>query len=356
VTIAAENTMDAAEIVASVIMVGFNGRRVLQRSLESLLGQEMPSGQVEVLYVDNASSDGSAEYVEVAFPSVHVISLDRNHGFYAAFNLIASGLARGRYVVALPQDALLHARWLPELVRVADGDDNILVCVTNTVPPMSPDYAVQDLRGPVATVTQASMARLGYVRVRTLPFVRAPRPTLAAAGVSGLLRRDLVERSGGFFDPGLSHYAGDVELGLRAVCVGGRVVQVPTAVVYHLGEAGRSLLDPAVLLRFAEGSRDQVLVFWKHMTTAEFVLFLPLLTVGLALKSFELRCGRFTSTLLFAASLAMAPLVVLAAFARMPQHRDSRRAMAAMRTLGRFELLRTILGGEHRLPPCTSAR
>ncbi len=347
---------DAPGIVASVIMVGYNGRKVLQRSLESLLGQDMPSDELEILYVDNASTDGSVDFVENAFPSVRVIRLEQNLGFYAAFNIAASEVACGRYVVALPQDALLHSRWLHELVRTADSDENILVCVTNTVPPTSPDFAAQSLHGPVATVTQASVARFGYVRVRTLPFAGAPRPTLAAAGVSGLLRRSLVERAGGYFDSSLSHYAGDVELGLRAVCVGGRVVQVPTAVVYHIGEDERSLLDPALLLRFAEGSRDQVLVFWKNMTTAEFVLFLPLLTLGLALKSFELRCGRLMSTLLFAVSLPLSPFVVLSAWRRMPQHRDARRSMTTLRSLGQFGLLRTILGGEHRLPPVPVSR
>lgn len=340
----------AQGVVATVIMVGYNGLDVLPTSLASLVSQDLSGSEVELLYVDNASSDGSAEYVESAFSQVRVVKLRENLGFYGAFNMAASRYAQGRYLVALPQDALLHRRWLSDLVRTADDDENALVCVTNTVPPGSPDFARQTLDGVVATTTQASVAPFGYVRVRTVPFTARPRRTLAAAGVSGLLRRELVGRAGGYFDPGLSHYAGDVELGLRAVCVGGEVVQVPTAVVYHIGETSRSLADPGLLLRFAAGSRDQVLAFWQNMTTPEFVLFLPFLTVGLALKSFELRCSQSVSIMLFLVSLPLAPAVVLAACLRMPPRRETRRRIQERRTLGRFGLLRVILRGEQRLP------
>jgi GT2 family glycosyltransferase len=340
-----EQQIDSRDPMATVIMVGFNGREMLTQSLPSLIKQDMRPGRFEILYVDNASSDGSADYVETTFPEVRVVRLTENRGFYGAFNWAAQELTQSPYVVALPQDALLHARWLAELTAAADADPRVMACVTNTVPGRSPDYRRKTLTGAVGTATRTTLSPLGYVRVSTSVFSPAPSFTLAAAGVSVLVRRDLQTRSGMLFDPAFGHYAGDVELGLRAFVVGGATAYVPTAIVYHVGEAHQALRDWRLLRRFAQGSRDNVLALYKNMTTAEFVLFVPLLTVGLALKSLQLRAPLLGRLLLLVVALPLSPFVVVSAMLRFGSVEASRRALLVRRRIGRFGLLRAILTG-----------
>jgi GT2 family glycosyltransferase len=328
----------------SAIVIGYNGRRYLRDAITSLFDQDLPEDEFEVVYVDNCSRDGSADFVSARFPQATVIRLEENRGFYRAFNVAAES-ARGDYVVAVPQDVVAHRRLLPELVHCADQDPDVLVAVPNTVAPGSPDYRPSRRDGRVTECTWVTLSRLGFVRLDRGTFTPAPRRTLAGVGCATLLRRDLVERSGCLFDEGASHYAGDVELGLRANVVEGKVMQVPTAIVYHVGEEAKKIADRRLLFRYAEGARDQVLAFRKTMTNAEFVVFFPLMMLGLAMKATVLRVSRPARALLVMASLAASPLIAVSALVRASVVREARDTLRLKRRAADFWLLQAIMRG-----------
>ena len=98
----------------SIIVVSFNTRDLLRRCLESLLAEceRLPTGlTAEVLVVDNASRDGSAEMVAGEFSAgptpVRLLTSAVNLGFGGANNL-ALMQARGNYLVLLNSDAFFH--------------------------------------------------------------------------------------------------------------------------------------------------------------------------------------------------------------------------------------------------------
>lgn len=137
---------DAARgIRASVIVLGYNGRRYLDAAISSLLDQDMPADQFEVIYVDNDSADGSADHVAEHFPDVRVIRLKENLGFYGAFDLAAADAA-GVYLVA-------------------DQDERVLVAFTNTTAPGSADYHPKNRDASVSECTWVGLSKLGYVRL-----------------------------------------------------------------------------------------------------------------------------------------------------------------------------------------------
>jgi hypothetical protein len=107
-------------------------------------------------------------------------------------------------------------------------------------------------------------------------------------------------------------------------------------------------MDWRLLLRYAEGSRDQVFVFYKNMTTAEFALFLPFMFLGLAAKATELRVRPLARLALFCCAFALSPFVLLAALVRLPILRDARRERMTRRRVDGFWLLRAVLGGLSR--------
>jgi hypothetical protein len=345
---------DEYAFLASIIMIGHNGRDYLRDSLRTILEQDMPAESYEVIYVDNASTDGSVELVEREFPAVRVIRMRTNLGFAAAFNRAAAEQARGRYLISTPQDVMMHRRWLSELIAAAESDVRVLKCVTNTVPPTSPDYARRALEGTPVTVTRTTMSRLGHVRVRTTPFDGGHRPTLASAGTSALMCREVAGRSGCYYDSTLAHYAVDWEAGLRTFVVGGITLHVPAAVVYHVGDERQSLRDPRRLLLYALGSRDAVLAFYKNMTAREFALFAPLLTLGLALKPLELRASLGVRLLLTLAALPLAPVAFAAALWRLDTVRPAHRDMLRRRRVGRYAVLKAIIAGR-AVPPTVAA-
>jgi len=106
------------DIAVSVVLVGWNTRNLLEACLASVFDQT-GTNSFEVLYVDNASEDGSTEMVREKFPSVTVIANADNRGFVAANNQ-AIAVARGRYVLLLNSDTLVLDHAIEKTAAFAD--------------------------------------------------------------------------------------------------------------------------------------------------------------------------------------------------------------------------------------------
>lgn len=106
-------------IDVSIVIVSWNVRTHLARCLASLPAALGDMYGAEMIVVDNASDDGSATFVRQYFTHVQVIALSHNWLYTAAAN---EGLlrARGRHLLLLNPDTLLHPRSVARLIRYAD--------------------------------------------------------------------------------------------------------------------------------------------------------------------------------------------------------------------------------------------
>ncbi|MCY2954900.1 MAG: glycosyltransferase family 2 protein [Planctomycetota bacterium] len=104
-------------------MISWNTSEVLKNCLYSVFEQR-EMGETEVFVVDNASTDGSANMVRCTFPSVRLISNDRNRGFGAANNQ-AIQLSSGRYVLLLNSDTIVLSDVLPKSIAYMDHHPNV---------------------------------------------------------------------------------------------------------------------------------------------------------------------------------------------------------------------------------------
>jgi len=100
-----------------VIIVTYNGQRWYERCFTSLRESELP---VQTIVIDNASNDGTVEYIREYFPEIHLIESKENLGFGRANNIgMRYALDHGcDYVFLLNQDAWIEPNTLSELVRV----------------------------------------------------------------------------------------------------------------------------------------------------------------------------------------------------------------------------------------------
>jgi GT2 family glycosyltransferase len=97
----------------SVIIVSYNTRQLLDDCLHSVFSVRAPSGGVEVIVVDNGSSDGSSEMVADRYPQAKLIAGLENRGFSAANNMGAA-VAEGDYLLYLNSDTVLSISALSE--------------------------------------------------------------------------------------------------------------------------------------------------------------------------------------------------------------------------------------------------
>lgn len=104
----------------SILVVSYNTREMTLACLRSI-GEQTREARHEVIVVDNASGDGSAEAIAAEFPQMHLIALEQNIGFARANNLAARH-ANGRRLLLLNPDTVVIERALDRLVAFADAN------------------------------------------------------------------------------------------------------------------------------------------------------------------------------------------------------------------------------------------
>ncbi len=332
--------------IASVIVLGYNGRQYLDACISSVIDQDMPRESYEIVYVDNGSADGSAEFVSERFPEVRVLRLERNFGF-AEGNNRGVPETHGKYVAALNQDTVCHRRWLSELVAALEADPNAKAAHSNILTPWCPGYQAMDRERWPEIVHVAELSRYGFVSYEQRPFSPEPIETIFLAGAATLVEREVIERFGYFFDADFFTYCEDTDLALRLRNLGYRNLLVPTSVVYHdltpsTGLSWRTLRKTLMILR------NRGLAFYKNMGAAEFVAFLPWLLVGAPLKPGELSLGRAQSALYGVGTLPLLPIALGWGAIHARKIAARRRDVLRQRALAPFELLRAVRGAGSR--------
>ena len=210
-----------------VIVLNWNGRAWLGACLTALRQQDFRS--FEVVVVDNASTDGSAELVRDRFPECQVVALDANIGFAAGNNAGALG-ATARYLVFLNNDTEAAEGWLTALVSAADGDQGVGL-VTSRVVFMDRPGVIDSAGDGYLRCGGAFKHGHGQSDGRF-----GSREVFGACGAAFLIRRELFEALGGF-DADFFMVYEDVDLSYRARLVGSRCVYAADARVRHAGSA-----------------------------------------------------------------------------------------------------------------------
>jgi GT2 family glycosyltransferase len=242
---------------ATIIVVNYQGRGVLGACLDGVAGQVGAS--YDVVVVDNASPDGSADEAE-GREGVRVVRNSVNVGFGAACNQ-AAGLARGRHLAFLNHDSVPEPRWLASLVEVADGDPDT-GAVQGVV--LMPD-------GSVNTAGNRQHF-LGFSWAPAAPHAPdgPPYEITCGSGASLLVPRARFEEVGGFWDE-LFLYAEDTDLSWRLRLAGLRILACPAARSEHAYEFGR---NPE---KYFHLERNRLLVLSANYETATLVRLAPLL-------------------------------------------------------------------------------
>ena len=104
----------------SIITVNYNGLRFLKNLFNSISNLNYPEDKIQVIMVDNGSTDGSVEFVRSNFPEVEVLVLNKNSG-YAGGNNEGFKHARGQYVALINNDCTIDQDWLTAMVNTMNS-------------------------------------------------------------------------------------------------------------------------------------------------------------------------------------------------------------------------------------------
>ncbi|MDZ4764222.1 MAG: glycosyltransferase family 2 protein [Chloroflexota bacterium] len=209
----------------SVVIPHWNGLRHLQTCLDALARQTY--APIEVILVDNASSDGSQAFVRERYPAVTLIELPENRGFTGACNA-GFAAAKGEFIALLNNDTEVDAGWAAAVVD-AFGRDLRVGSVASKM-------LLFDQRDHIHTAGDffTHDGRAGNRGVWELDSGQYDREeyVFSACGGSSAYRRALLDEIGGL-DDDFFFSLEDVDLGWRAQLAGWRCLYTPRAIVYH---------------------------------------------------------------------------------------------------------------------------
>ncbi|MGB1249176.1 MAG: glycosyltransferase family 2 protein [Candidatus Promineifilaceae bacterium] len=209
----------------SIVIVSWNSCSDLARCLPTLVAQQYTA--YELIIVDNASDDNSAEFVQQTFPTAQIIQNHENVGFAAASNQgFAAG--RGEILIGLNPDTRVASEWLCELIKPF-ADSHIGLTTPRIVLMDNPDQI--NTCGNEISLTGLTFC-IG-VNQSTAQFDKTtPQAVSAISGAAFAMSRACYIATGGF-DPSYFTYYEDTDLSLRATLAGFSTVFVPSSIVQH---------------------------------------------------------------------------------------------------------------------------
>lgn len=235
----------------SVTIVTYNSGRFIKRCLESVLAQDYPNK--EIIVIDNASEDGTADILEQFEGRCRLIYNDRNAGFAAAQNQ-AIKLSRGDWILTLNPDVLLLPNFIQALVDAGRVESRIgTVCgklLTMTAGFEIPAKPVVDSTGiyfnPMLRHLDRGSQELDNGHYLQCEYV------FGATAAAALYRREMIadiSLDGEFFDSDFFVYREDADVAWRAQLMGWRCIYAPYARGYHVRKVlpgNRRALPPEI--------------------------------------------------------------------------------------------------------------
>ncbi|MFZ5906059.1 MAG: glycosyltransferase family 2 protein [Nitrospirota bacterium] len=229
----------------TISIVTYNSHPVIRECISSVLEQAQ-GPEIEIIVVDNASSDGTAALVKSSFPGIRLIENSTNLGFGTAHNQ-AFRISRGRHFLILNPDTLVYPGTVSELVRFMDstGDAGVVGCKIfwdEEKRFMFPDLRIHTLGTAILHFTQFCRffpgSRLAKRYWETAYRIWDAETPVAVDGISGglmMVRRE-VFASAGCFDEEFFLFFEEHDLLRRIRKSGWGVYYLPGAAIRHFYE------------------------------------------------------------------------------------------------------------------------
>ncbi|MFH1202025.1 MAG: glycosyltransferase family 2 protein [Candidatus Omnitrophota bacterium] len=225
----------------SVIIVNFNRKEYLRRCLDSVSRQSYKN--IEIIVIDNSSSDGSVEILKSDYPFVKLIVNNENRLFSSAQN---QGIkeANGDYILSLNNDTVLEKCYIEELVETIEKNSEIGMATGRI---LSRDGKSIDSCGQILSGDRTAKER-GFGEINNGQF-NEPGYVFGVGAVAALYKKEMLEMlkiDGEYFDSAYGMFLEDLDLNWRANRFGFKAFYNPKAVAYHIRGATAKTEPPNI--------------------------------------------------------------------------------------------------------------
>ncbi|MBD3615864.1 MAG: glycosyltransferase family 2 protein [Gracilimonas sp.] len=247
----------------SIIIVTWNALEHLKNFLPSVILTDYPD--FEIIIADNASDDGSKEWIKSTYPDIKIASFDRNYG-YCGGNNRGVPFAEKEILLFLNNDVKVEKNWLHDLNRVF-SEGNVAAAQPKMRSFENPEFFEY------AGAAGGFMDKYGYTFCRGRIFDKVEKdhgqydnqPDLFwASGAALAIRKDLFIKSGRF-DEDFEFHMEEIDLCWRLQNQGYKISYAPQSVVYHLGGGSLPMGSPRkVYYNF----RNSLFMLWKNYSAS----------------------------------------------------------------------------------------
>lgn len=245
----------------AVVILNWNGRGMMAKYLPTVL--KYSRDDADVVVADNASTDGSLQWLEREFPQVRRISLDRNYGFADGYNRALEQVDADYYVL-LNSDVEVTHHWLTPLIEEMDAHPEIAACQPKLLSLRNRDAFEY------AGASGGFIDRYGYPFCRGRIFDTVeddngqydnPQEVLWATGACLVIRAKDYWEAGGLDARFFAHNE-EIDLCWRLHQMGKQIFCFPESEVYHVGGATLPKSNPMkTFLNF----RNNLTMLYKNL-------------------------------------------------------------------------------------------
>ena len=218
----------------AVVILNWNTRNFLDKFLPKV--NETLNDDSELIVADNASKDGSVQYLKLYHPNTKLIQLNKNHGYAGGYNNALKQID-AKYYVLLNSDVEVTPGWLEPVIAVMDSDTTIAACQPKIL-------AHKDkISFEYAGAAGGFIDKYGYPFCRGRIFHEIEKDhqqydtsleVFWASGACMFVRADAFHEAGGFDADFFAHME-EIDLCWRLKRMGKKIVYVPESKVYHVG-------------------------------------------------------------------------------------------------------------------------
>ena len=216
----------------SIIIPHWNGIKVLSECLASLKKSTFKS--FEIIIVDNASKDGSQDWIKENYPDITLLENKMNYGYAGGCNRGAE-IAKGKYLLFLNNDTIQKPDWLEPLYNRIDSNENI-----SAIQPKILNYYEKD-------VFDYAGGAGGHLDLFCYPFARGriffdqekdigqydkAQKCFWASGTALMVRKELFCKAGKFDETFFAHME-EIDLCWKFKSMGYDIWSEPGSIVYH---------------------------------------------------------------------------------------------------------------------------
>ena len=248
----------------AIVILNFNGLHYLKKFLPTVIQH---SEGCDVVVADNASDDGSVDFLDKHFPSVKLIRLDQNYGFCGGYNRALAQLDSDIFVL-LNSDIEVTPNWIKPVVDLFEQQQDVAA-----IQPKLMDFKARE-KFEYAGGAGGFIDRFGYPFCRGRIFDTIEQDTgqyddhkelFWASGACLFIRGELFKSFGGFDEEFFAHME-EIDLCWRLKRSGHRVLFCPDSVLYHVGGGTLTYSNPRkTYLNF----RNSLLVLLKNLPTEQ---------------------------------------------------------------------------------------